>query len=90
MAFIKLDYDIAVTQAEEIRKAGNSCIEVADDLSKQIAAINEGWDGGTSDALIDKLTEMQKKYREIGNNLKKYANEIKGKAAELRAIDESK
>lgn len=90
MAFLKLDYDIAVSQAEEIRKAGNTCNEVADEISKQIAAIQESWEGDSSAALITKLTEMQKKYNTLGTNLNKYATDIKSKAAQLRTIDESK
>ena len=58
MAFLKLDYDIAIAQAGEIRKAGDKCYEIANCISKQLSEIETSWEGGTERALKSKLESL--------------------------------
>lgn len=86
---IKLNYDLAVAQANKIKKAGQSCSDIATAIGNQIAAIQACWTGEAADAMVEQLTAWQKEVSEMNTTLSALATNIASKAGELKAIDEA-
>lgn len=88
MALIKLSYNLAINQANEIKKAGTTCGDVADEITKQIAVIQQSWEGDTADALILKLNSLKSEYSTLSSTLNDNATSLINIANNIKDADE--
>ena len=89
MALIKLDYDLAVAQANKLESAGGRCAEVASAVNTHIETIRANWSGKSADALIEQLTAWVKDVNAMNNTLISLAGKVRSKANAIKAADES-
>ena len=87
MSFIKLNFELAIEQANRINKAATECENLAEMVKEARGRILEAWSGESANALADKLDNWYKEMSKLAAEQKRIAAGITGKAIEIRAID---
>lgn len=90
MAVISLNYDRAIEQVDQLKKAADKCTEQAAMIQKQIDAIQANWTGDTGNILVQRLSEWKSQVSSEANNLYGLATRVQNKATLLKNIDEKK
>ena len=85
---IKLNYEMALSQARQLNNAASGCKEKVAYVQKQIEQIQQNWTGEAAEAMIEKLRTWIKETSQTAETLDKLAVRVKKKADYLKAVDE--
>lgn len=86
---ISIDYPETIRQAKKIDKLANECADLNTRVKKEIEHIKHCWRGKSSDALQEKLLELQKFNISIENDLSVVAQKMITVANDIKEADEA-
>ena len=87
MAFIQVDYNNAVSQAKKLEQAASECHDAINAIKKELAELENGWQGNSGDAMKEKLLESLGELTQTEARLEQTASDIRSVAEELLERD---
>ena len=86
---ITINYPETIRQSKRIEQIANQCADLNTRVKNEVKHIKHCWRGKSSDALQEKLLELQKFNRELENDLSVVAQRMRNVANEIKEADEA-
>lgn len=86
---ISINYPETIRQSRRIEQIANQCGELNTRVKNEVNHIKQCWRGKSSDALQDKLLELQEYHRKLENDLNVVAQSMRNVANEIKEADEA-
>ncbi|MBQ8802681.1 MAG: WXG100 family type VII secretion target [Tyzzerella sp.] len=86
---ISINYPETIRQSRRIEQIANQCAELNTRVKNEVNHIKQSWRGKSSDALQEKLLELQEYNRQLENDLNVVAQRMRNIANEIKEADEA-